>query len=82
MSERQVTALAMLYIGRLVTCGIGYLFTPQTNFYFLHKKSSMSVFLVKKVSYMYVLLSEWIEMLFHGQCTVNLSTDHLFINLG
>ena len=27
-SVRQVTALAMLYIGRLVTCGIDYSFTP------------------------------------------------------
>ena len=26
-SARQVTALAMLYIGRLVTCGIDYSFT-------------------------------------------------------
>ena len=25
---------------------------------------------------MYVLLSDWIEMLFHGQCSVNLCTDH------
>ena len=31
---------------------------------------------------MYVLLCDWIEMLFHGQSSVNLSTDHLFINLG
>ena len=27
-SVRQVTALVMLYIGRLVTCGIDYSFTP------------------------------------------------------
>ena len=27
-SVRQVTALAMLYIGRLDTCGIDYSFTP------------------------------------------------------
>ena len=45
-SERQETALAMLYIGRLVTCGIDYSFTPQTNFLFLHEKNNMSVFLV------------------------------------
>ena len=38
MTERQVTALAMLYIGRLVFCGIDYSFTPQTNFVFLHEK--------------------------------------------
>ena len=31
---------------------------------------------------MYALLSDWIEMLLHGQCSLNLSTDHLFINLG
>ena len=31
---------------------------------------------------MYVLLCDMIEMLFHGQSPVNLSTDHLFINLG
>ena len=37
--ERQVTALAMLYIGRLVTCGINYSFTHQTNFVFLHEKA-------------------------------------------
>ena len=39
MSELQVTALAMLYIGRFVTCGIDYLFTPQTNIFFLHEKT-------------------------------------------
>ena len=38
-SERPVTALAVLYIGRLVTCGIDYSFTPQTNFFFLHEKT-------------------------------------------
>ena len=37
-NERQGTALAMLYIGWLVTCGINYSFTPQTNFFFLHEK--------------------------------------------
>ena len=37
-SERQVMALVMLYIGRLVTCSIDYTFTPQTNFFFLHEK--------------------------------------------
>ena len=36
-SVRQVTALATLYIGRMVTCGIDYTFTPLTNFFFLHE---------------------------------------------
>ena len=36
-SVRQVMALVMLYIGRLVICGIDYSFTPQSNFFFLHK---------------------------------------------
>ena len=36
-SERQLTALAMLYIGRLITCGIDYLFTPKTNVNSLQK---------------------------------------------
>ena len=38
-SVRQLTALAMLDIGRLVTCGIDYSFTPKTNFFFLHEKN-------------------------------------------
>ena len=38
-SVRQVTALAMLYIGRLVTCSIDHLFTPKTNFFFLHENN-------------------------------------------
>ena len=38
-SERKVTALAVLYIGRLVTCGIDYSFTPKTNLFFLHEKT-------------------------------------------
>ena len=38
-SVRQVTAHAMLYIGRLVTCGIDYSFTRYTNFFFLHEKA-------------------------------------------
>ena len=38
-SVRQVLALAMLYIGRLVTCSIDCSFTPKTNFFFLHKKT-------------------------------------------
>ena len=37
--EWQVTVLAMLYIGRSVTCGIHYSFTPKPiNFLFLMKK--------------------------------------------
>ena len=37
-SVRQVMALAMLYIGRLVTCDIDCSLAPQTNFIFLHEK--------------------------------------------
>ena len=53
----------------------------------LHPKQ-ISISYTKKIqhkrvfSYMYLLVSDWIEMLFRGQCSVNLSTDHLFINLG
>ena len=45
MSERQVTALAMLYNGRLVTCGIEYSFTPLTN---LTRKKQKKIIIIKK----------------------------------
>ena len=45
-SERQVTTLVMLYIGRLVTCGIGYSITPQQISISYTKISSISVSLV------------------------------------
>ena len=86
LSELQVTALAMLYIGQLVTCGIDFSFTTQTNFFFLHEKTTTEARLIGlagklQVSYMfiYVLLSVYIEMQFHGRFSVNLHSDHLFI---
>ena len=63
VSELQVTALAMLYIGRFVTCGIDYLFTPQTNIFFLHEKTQHKrVFGIEGKLYIYicVLLYVWI----------------------
>ena len=85
LSELQVTALAMLYIGQLVICGIDYSFTTQTNFFSLHEKATTGARLglagKLQVSYMfiYVLLSVCIEMQFHGRFSVNLHSDHLSI---
>ena len=60
--ERHVSALEMLYIGRLVSCSIDYSFTPQKNFFFLHEKSQHRRFMPVVFSEMFITVY-WVYVL-------------------
>ena len=60
-NERQVTALAMLYIGRLVTCGIDYSFTPKTYF-FSYTKKTQHKRVFGKEGKLYVCVTFWLDL--------------------